>query len=286
MEAANNNNNNNNNNNIGNPAKEDKYGIPYNIDSIIRPTIVSQAKISRIYATLRSYIRIKTTSLEMVQTFLKQYILALFVTEGYNFAKWDEIKMEDGSKDLVRHLTVDKCTFLGTVASGSSGCKLTSAPEKLTSYVHIMIRILLAFFTNLSEVLREQMLLDNETMELFKSAIQNLLYFYGQKKTGAILGGKDNEFIVFFDKLNTLFDFPVLQIGCEKETYGCGRFLVLAMCDTSKKHYIFIYTTKGESNQGASNNYGNKVLNKSKTCGGRRKRTRKQKHKRKQTMKN
>jgi hypothetical protein len=274
-------NNSNNNNGI-----EEKYRIPATLNDIYPITSGDRRHINKIYARLRSYFYRETTSLEMIQSFLKEYILALFVSEGYTFAKWDDIITEEGGKNIIRHLTDNKCTFLGTQASNLSGCKLTAAPDKLTAYINMMERFLLGFFARLSTDLKRQMVLDKATMDLFTLAIRNLLYFYGQKQTGAILSGKDNHFLLFFNELNSSFESPVIQIGCDTTKYGCGRFIASAMCITSKKYYIFIHATEGEDSMDASANYLNVLSSKSKACGGRRKRTRKHKRKQRQTRKN
>jgi hypothetical protein len=275
------NNNNNNNNEI-----EERYKIPANLKNAYPNTIGEQRHIYKIYSYLQSYYYGETTSLEMIQTFLKQYILALFASEGYKFPKWEDIVTEEGGKNIVRHLTVDKCTFLGTHASSLSGCKLTAPSSKLTAYMDIMKRFLLGFFARLSIDLKRQMVVDKATMDLFTLAIRNLLYFYGQKQTGTILSGKDNHFLLFFTELNSSFESPVIYLGCDTTKYGCGRFVSSGMCVTSKKYYVLIHATEGEDSMDPSANYLNVLSSKSKACGGRRKKTRKHKRKQRKTRKN
>ena len=266
------NNNNNNNNNLIDKA-EDKYGIPNKLNSA-HPDITGESlvKISHIYSTLRKQINSDTTSLDMIQTFLNQYILALFVTNGN---KIEESKVGD----LQPHSTGDKCSYLGTKIHNTNGCKVSHS-DKLEKYIHIMEKFMTVFIGRLSKELRDQMMLDEETMKLFTKAIRNLLYFYGQKQKAFILGGGEkNHFLLFFKEINASFGTPILQVGCDTNTYGCGRFVAVARCVISKRYYVLIHATQGEYSMNVASNYTNVVGTKSKACGGRRK-TRKMSRKR------
>ena len=269
------NSNNNNNNNLAN-APIDKYGLPNKIDNLIYPAILGlpNYKIGSIYAILRQYIKADITSLQTIQAFLKQYNLALFVTDGHTITKWS-------GEDFQRHLTNDKCSYDGERAT-NAGCKRDSVSEKLSQYMDFMEKIMIAFLGKLSKELKEQMILDGETMTLFAAVIRNLLYFFGQKATGPILRGKENHLVLFFTQVNTLFGKDVLHVACNKDMYGCGRFVIVAQCDTSKEFYVLIHSTKGTNNNTASNNYGLAARKRSESCGGsrrkKRRRTMKRKH--------
>lgn len=235
-------------------------------------------RIGKKYTDLDTFLE-KLSTLEEIQAFLKQFILCLFSSEGYSATVWNNI----GSKTIEPLVTGEYCNFLGTKKHSERGCKLTDTNEKLVKYAEYMIGKMITYFTNVPDSLKEKMIADEQTMELFASAIRNFLYFYGQKQVDPPFKNPTSPFLPLIEQINQLFGKRILRIGCKISEYGCGRFVQLTKCDTKDMYYILIYKTEGAYSMNLPTNITGVLETESKACGGRRKKAKTRKMSRKRT---
>lgn len=247
---------------------------------LILPVLETKHKPSQLYLrfVMNLYLKnYKITTPEQITAFFSTMIRLVNYSEGFGFTE-DELT-KPGTNDR-------KCIFLGTTANSNVGCKINGTPKKLQHYMRFITEGFLAFLTAIPDDMKANFDENKAQMDLFAKAIRTILYFFTSKQKGNILC--DTPVVKnFIEQINTIFGRNILRMSCSAADgckYGCGRIVTSRKCKTSNKYFIMI----GESDENTGTAATSSLVNFEtfhESCGGRRKKTRRNQRKTKKTRK-